>query len=309
MKSISHRHIDVFRELMRGGSVTAAAAALHTSQPTVSRELARLESLLGLALFDRVRGRLKPTAQALTLFDEVQRSYVGLDRIAATAEQLRRFSQGQLSVVCLPAFSVSLLPGACARFARRHADVGIAITPQESPFLEQWLGTQSVDLGLTEQAESPSGTRRELLWSANEVVVLPADHPLTARSVIRLDDLAGQRFVNLAPHDPYRRQLDALCAAQGIARRPSVDTHSADSVCAMVASGLGLAVVNPLTALRHASRALVVRQLAVDIPFHVSLIRPEHRPRDARADALAVALREEAAAITEELRRLAPATG
>ena len=66
---ITHRHIEVFRALMTAGSVTAAAQALFTSQPTVSRELARLEQLLGMPLFERVRGRLQPTAQALALFE------------------------------------------------------------------------------------------------------------------------------------------------------------------------------------------------------------------------------------------------
>src|SRR5690348_11139861 len=68
---ITHRHVEVFRALMTAGSVTAAAQSLATSQPTVSRELARLEQLLQLVLFDRVRGRLRPTAQAWALFDEV----------------------------------------------------------------------------------------------------------------------------------------------------------------------------------------------------------------------------------------------
>ena len=57
---ISHRHIEVFRAVMTAGSVTKAAQALFTSQPTVSRELARMESLLGYPLFDRGPGRLRP---------------------------------------------------------------------------------------------------------------------------------------------------------------------------------------------------------------------------------------------------------
>ena len=48
---VSHRHIEVFRAVMTAGSVTSAAALLHSSQPTVSRELARLEQLLGYPRF------------------------------------------------------------------------------------------------------------------------------------------------------------------------------------------------------------------------------------------------------------------
>ena len=48
---LTHRHVEVFRAVMTAGSVTGAAAALFTSQPTISRELARMESLLRLVLF------------------------------------------------------------------------------------------------------------------------------------------------------------------------------------------------------------------------------------------------------------------
>ncbi|HEX7638757.1 MAG TPA: LysR family transcriptional regulator, partial [Burkholderiaceae bacterium] len=134
--ALTHRHVEVFRAVMTTGSVTAAAAALFTSQPTVSRELARMEALLRLALFERVRGRLRPTAQAYALFDEVQRSYAGLERVADTAVRLRQFAQGQLAVAGLPAFAQALLPGACARFLKAHPDVSVSVDPLESPLLE-----------------------------------------------------------------------------------------------------------------------------------------------------------------------------
>ncbi|MCE9905666.1 LysR family transcriptional regulator, partial [Hafnia paralvei] len=74
MSAISLRQIEIFHAVMTTGNLTEAAALLNTSQPTVSRELARFEKLLQMSLFDRVRGRLRPTAQGLQLFEEVQRS-------------------------------------------------------------------------------------------------------------------------------------------------------------------------------------------------------------------------------------------
>lgn len=99
---------------MTAGSLTEAAHLLHTSQPTVSRELARFEKVIGLKLFERVRGRLHPTVQGLRLFEEVQRSWYGLDRIVSAAESLREFRQGELSIACLPVFSQSFFTAAPA---------------------------------------------------------------------------------------------------------------------------------------------------------------------------------------------------
>jgi len=300
--NITHRHVEVFRALMSTGSVTAAAQALFSSQPTVSRELARMESVLGLTLFDRVRGRLQPTAQALTLFDEVQRSYVGMERILSVAAQLKQFSSGQLSVLCLPVFSHSLLPGAMARFMARHPAVSVAVTPQESPFLEQWLASQSHDLGLTEHDRALPGTRQQLLLQADEVCVLPEGHVLLAKPVLDLADFADQPLVAFAPTDPYRQLLDSLFAQEGVLPRQVAQTHSAASVCAMVRQGLGLAVVNPLTALEYLGRGLAMRPLSRSIPFRVSLVRPERRPSNALVDQFVKALEDEAAALTERLR-------
>ena len=112
---ITHRHIEAFRAVMTAGSATGAADLLHSSQPTVSRELARLESLLGYALFERVQGRLRPNARALALWDEVQRSWQGLERVVDRAVALGRPDAVQLSVLCLPALAHALLPGAAAR--------------------------------------------------------------------------------------------------------------------------------------------------------------------------------------------------
>ena len=250
---ITHRHIEVFRAVMTAGSATGAADLLHSSQPTVSRELARLESLLGYALFERVQGRLRPNARALALWDEVQRSWQGLERVVDRAVALGRSGAVQLSVLCLPALAHALLPGAAARLMQAHTEARLSVTPQESPLLEEWMSAQRFDLGLCEQTTAPPGTRAEVLLTLDEVAVLPAGHALAHKSALDLADFAGEFFVSLSADDPYRRLIDARFAEAGVERTLRVETHSAAAVCAMVERGLGIAIVNPVTALAAAS--------------------------------------------------------
>ncbi|MBQ0960620.1 LysR family transcriptional regulator [Ideonella sp. 4Y11] len=274
---LTHRQVEVFRAVMGTGHVTRAAELLHTSQPTVSRELARLEQVLGYALFDRVRGRLHPTPRALALLDEVTTSYVGLERIAATAEALKHFAQGRLQLASLPALAHALVPEALADFAAGQPQARVSLESLESPLLESALAEQRYDLGLVERREAPAACTLQTLLVADEVAVLPAGHPLAARARLAPADFADQAFVSLAPTDPYRQQVDALFAQAGIARELRLDTPSAVSVCALVRQGLGVGIVNPLTALAMAGPALVVRPLAVSIPFHVAMVRPDWR--------------------------------
>ena len=292
MPAVNLRHIEIFHAVMTTGNLTEAARLLHTSQPTVSRELARFEKVIGLTLFARSRGRLHPTVQGLRLFEEVQRSWYGLDRIVSAAESLREFRQGELSIVCLPVFSQSFLPLLLQPFLARYPEVSLNVVPQESPLLEEWLSAQRHDLGLTETLSTPAGTERTPLLTLNEVCVLPAGHPLAQREVLTPQDFQGENYISLSRSDSYRQLLDALFTEHQVKRRMVVETHSAASVCAMVRAGVGVSVVNPLTALDYASSGVVVRPFSITVPFTVSLIRPLHRPASALVDAFSAHLQQ-----------------
>ncbi|WP_312282523.1 LysR family transcriptional regulator [Pseudescherichia sp.] len=301
MPAVNLRHIEIFHAVMTAGNLTEAARLLHTSQPTVSRELARFEKVIGLTLFERSRGRLHPTVQGLRLFEEVQRSWYGLDRIVSAAESLREFRQGELSIVCLPVFSQSFLPLLLQPFLARYPEVSLNVVPQESPLLEEWLSAQRHDLGLTETLSTPAGTERTPLLTLNEVCVLPAGHPLAQRTVLTPQDFQGENYISLSRSDSYRQLLDALFGEYQVKRRMVVETHSAASVCAMVRAGVGVSVVNPLTALDYASSGVVVRPFSIAVPFTVSLIRPLHRPASALVDAFSGHLQQAASRIIAPL--------
>ena len=304
MAGITLRHIEIFHAVVTAGNLTEAAALLHTSQPTVSRELARFEKLVGLKLFDRVRGRLQPTVQGLRLFEEVQRSWYGLDRIISAAEGLRQFRQGELSVACLPVFSQSLLPLFCQPFLQRYPEVSLNIISQESPLLEEWLSAQRYDLGLTETSQTPAGTGRTELFTGNEVCVLPEDHPLAAKACLSPADFAGQDYISLSRNDSYRQLLDTLFQEQGVQRRMVLETHSAASVCSMVRAGVGVSIVNPLTALDYAGSGVAIRRFSIAVPFTVSLVRPRHRPSSALVEAFCAHLHADISLINQRLDAL-----
>ncbi|UXY11827.1 LysR family transcriptional regulator [Kosakonia sp. ML.JS2a] len=301
MPAVNLRHIEIFHAVMTTGNLTEAAALLHTSQPTVSRELARFEKVLGLTLFERTRGRLHPTVQGLRLFEEVQRSWYGLDRIVSAAESLREFRQGELSVACLPVFSQSFLPLLLQPFLARYPDVSLNIVPQESPLLEEWLSAQRHDLGLTETLTTPAGTERTPLLTCNEVCVMPQDHPLARKSVLTPADFHTENYISLSRTDSYRQLLDTLFNEHQVKRRMVLETHSAASVCAMVRAGVGISVVNPLTALDYAASGVAVRRFSIDVPFTVSLIRPLHRPASALVNAFAQHLQAAMPRVTQPL--------
>lgn len=275
MSAPTHRQLAMFRTVMLQGNLSRAAEVMGSSQPTLSRELARLEQLLGFALFDRIGGRLRPTVRAMALMQEVERSFVGLEQIAARAQELRAHTTGRLRIACLPALAHALVPLALQRFVQQHPQASVSVYPLESPWLEQAMGEQRFDVGVGETTEAPTGVVLQPLLQANEVAVLPRGHRLARKNVLQPEDFAGERFISLAVDDPYRQAIDQMFAQAAVQRNTCLETASAVAVCAMVRQGLGVAIVNPLTAQELAGPDLLVRPLQVAIAFKVSVLLPQ----------------------------------
>lgn len=291
----------MFRAIMLHGNLSRAAEVTASSQPTLSRELARLESVLGFDLFDRVRGRLRPTMRALALMQEVERSFVGLDQIAARAQELRTLSTGRLHLACLPALAQALVPHALLAFQQTQPEAAVSVVPLESPWLEQAVSEQRFDLGLSETSEAPAGVALQQLLQVNEVAVLPRGHALARHTVLTPAHFANERFISLAVSDPYRLAIDQMFAAANVTRITCLETASAVAVCAMVRQGLGVAIVNPLTALELSGPDLLVRRLSVPLTFEVSLLLPEVAAPHPLRDALVAALCTTAAQMSARL--------
>jgi DNA-binding transcriptional LysR family regulator len=197
-----------------------------------------------------------------------------LDQIAARAMELRTLATGRLRVACLPALAQALMPHALMGFAKALPQASVSVIPLESPWLEQAMSEQRFDVGLSETTEAPTGVELRTCLQINEVAVMPRGHRLAKKSNLQPQDFDGERFISLAAGDPYRVAIDRMFAQAGVQRALHLETASAAAVCAMVRHGLGVAIVNPLTALELSGPDLIVRPLSESIAFTVSLLLP-----------------------------------
>ncbi|MDU6377010.1 MAG: LysR family transcriptional regulator, partial [Bradyrhizobium sp.] len=143
-----YRQIETFRAVILSGSASRAAELLDITQPAVSRAIAELERSVGFALFDRSGGRLSPTAEARLLFAEVDRAFVGLDRIRAEAARIRDFGAGAIRIASLSAFANTLMPKAIHAFNKRHPGVPVTLQIRASSVVRELVASGSFDLGI-----------------------------------------------------------------------------------------------------------------------------------------------------------------
>jgi len=132
------------------------------------------------------------------------------------------------------------------------------------------------------------------------VCVLPAGHRLAQAERLSPADFAEEHYISLSRTDSYRQLLDTLFLEHRVERRMVMETHSAASVCAMVKAGVGVSVVNPLTALDYADSGVIIKPFSVAVPFTVSLIRPLHRPASALVDTFISWLQQQCSQLREQ---------
>lgn len=299
------RHVEVFQAIMLTQSVTRAAEDLHTSQPTTSRVLAELERLAGFRLFIRDGRRMVPTPEAVMLFEEVQRRFVGMERIAGALKAISSFDGKTLRIASIPSVSFGLLPQAMPAFRARYPQARAAIDVQTfDAVIARVVGGQS-DIGFTAYPTERLGLRSKPVLAAEAVCVLPRGHRLLRQKRVRAEDLAGEPFISLEASVQSRQRIDQVFQDRGIARQMVLETQNGATVCGLVKQGAGLSVVDPLSAHAFDDPALGVRPFTPSILFEFNVVWRSDRPLTQLAGAFLDVLATIAAGIPARISRQA----
>jgi DNA-binding transcriptional LysR family regulator len=246
---MNFRQLEVFRAVMAAGSVSDAALLLHVSVPAVSRVLSHTENGLGFALFERIKGRLHPTAEARHLYQEVDQVYAGVRRISELAQELAQRRFGLLSVVSSPGIGQQMVPEAIACYHAAHPEVRLRFHCMSHDLLKEQLLAGRVDVGVsTLHMEHPQLTTRTIARS-ELVCICPWTHPLAKASAVTVSDLMPHELITYPRDTPLARRIEALFAAHGQLARAGIEVGSPQNACALVHGGAGVALVEEFSLL------------------------------------------------------------
>jgi DNA-binding transcriptional LysR family regulator len=268
------RDIDVFNAIMTSGGAGAAADLLDTSQPAVSRSLAKLEADLGFNLFERIRGRLVPTREGQLFHAEVRANLVGLDRLKLRAAQIKEVGAGTIRVASLSALGHGLVPRAITAFSRKHPRVRISYQVRTSNVVRDLVASGSFDVGLAADEIDTSGVLHSIFTTPRAVCVMPKNHRLASRSVITPADIEDEGFLALAPEDTVRLAMDRIFAEHGVHPRILVETPYGVTIAILAAQGLGLGLVNPFIIADRMIKGIAVRPFEPAVHFRALLLKP-----------------------------------
>lgn len=299
------RELQAFRALMKIGSMTAAAQELGVTQPTISKLIAQLERRTKLRLFDRDHGRLHPRPESSLFLMQVERVFAALDEVNRNARQFARGEAGEVRIVAIPSIALDFLPRIAAGFLAERPDVRMALDVRGSSYIGEWVATRRVDFGFTSASLDVPGVRSERFFESRGICVLPDGHSLAAKPLIVPADLAKERFVALSRDTIFRQVIDRTFLEARIERRVVVDAGFSAIACRLVASGVGVTIVDPFSALDQLNvGGVVLRPFLPALKFELNLVFPSGIATSLAAQHFLQRLAEEQRAVEKRLRQV-----
>lgn len=288
---ITSRQLEAFRAIMEHGTVTAAAERLNVSQPAISKILASLEREIGYSLFTRIKRRLAPTSEARLLQAEVARLYHSLEQVTGIAREIRERQVGDIHIYSTSALGRSVLPDVMKGFVKRHAKAHVVFHVRSSSYINQKMVDQQIDLGFSMMPfEHPSIVTEELSRT-RAVCVLPADHRLARRRLIRAADLRGEQFLSFPLDGRMRHLIDAVFEQERIERSLQIEVYSSADACVLAARGMGVSIVEPFTARDYQGEGIAVVPFEPRIHYVFRAMRPRYRKPSRLAEAFLEAVK------------------
>ncbi len=270
------RQVEAFRAVMLTGRITAAAELMSVTQPAVSRLIRDFESATKLRLFERRGNQITPTPEAVALMAEVDRSFVGLDRIALLAQDIARQAAGTLRIAAMPALGNGILPRFLARFLRDKPHLNAALNALPSAMVIEAVAAGQADIGY---ADGPFDRPGFIIETSPipAVVAMPAGHRLAGKSIIEPADFSNERFISLEPGTIFAMRVEVALA--GVPRQATLETRLSHTALSLVDEGAGIAIIDSTAASEFLGQNVAIRPFSVFIDAGFMAIVAANRSR------------------------------
>jgi LysR family transcriptional activator of glutamate synthase operon len=241
---VSIADLRVFLAVAETEHVTAAAAKVHLSQPAVTRAVGRLEHQLGARLFDRPGQRVRLNAIGRLMVGHAQQIVADFEAARADLSRLLDPDTGPLRLGFLGSLGTWLVPDVIRSFRQIAPAAELVLRQGTFDLVAELLRSGEIDLLLT----SPRPRLRiPISWQPLGVerleLAVPPGHHLAARRRLRLAEAADEPFVVLGEATEFRSVSDRLCRRAGFTPKVVLETDEVATARALVAAGLGVAIL------------------------------------------------------------------
>jgi LysR family transcriptional regulator, hca operon transcriptional activator len=261
------RHLRYFVAVAEAGSLTVAAEQkLHTSQPSLSRQIRDLEDEVGARLLTRRARGIELTPAGRAFLDHARLAISQVEAATETARRVAHPTRPCFTMGFLTGHELKWMPEALQILRDELPNIDVMISSQYSPLLADSLSKGKLDAAFLRRERGVAGLAFRLLVKEPLVVILPADHRLAALKSISPRDLVGETFVTVSDTAPVLRMvIDNYLKRSGINIKPTHEVDNLAMAMSLIASTGGIGLL-PAYAQNFLLSSVTSRPLKGDTP-------------------------------------------
>lgn len=241
-------HVDltslrVFVAVAQAGSVSAAGFAVNLSIAAVSKRVAELEAAAGTLLFRRSSSGMELTPAGHALLHHALQIQQDVERMTHDLEDFAQGVVGQVRVLATSSALVQGLPLQIKSFCSRYPSIRIDFEEKLSGDVVRGVSERRADIGIFTDNVPHDGLTVRLYDEDELVLIASPDHPIVLLPQARLADALQYDFVSQYESTTVNHSLAQAAAQSGHTLKLRSLVRGYDSVCRMVAAGIGLGLV------------------------------------------------------------------
>jgi LysR family transcriptional regulator, hca operon transcriptional activator len=261
------RHLRYFVSVAETGNLTAAAKQkLHTTQPSLSRQIRDLEEEVGAQLLTRSARGIQLTAAGRAFLEHARLVLLQVEAASEAARRVAHPSKPCFTMGFLTGHELKWMPEALRILRDELPNIDVMVTSQYSPLLADGLSNGKIDAAFLRREKGLPDLAFRLLVKEPLLVILPSNHRLAALKSIDAKDLEGEVFVTVSKTAPVLRAvIDEYLKRSGANIRPQ---HEADHLAmgmSLIASTGGVGLL-PVYAQNFLPSSVTSRPLKGDAP-------------------------------------------
>ncbi|MEF2964560.1 selenium metabolism-associated LysR family transcriptional regulator [Paenibacillus sp. M1] len=246
--ALNYHQLHIFYTVAERGSFSAAAQALHMTQPAVTMQIQALEDYFGSKLLIRSTKKIDLTEAGQTLLPYARRSLELMRETERAMSHYTSMLEGRLQLGASLTIGEYVLPRVLGPFGKKYPDISIALKVMNTTQIIEDILSHQLNFGLVEAPVHHPDMISEPVMEDELKLIVPAHHPLTVKGAIQLSDVAEYPFVLREKGSGTRQVMEAELERRGI--RPErletvMELGSTGAVKSAVEAGLGITIISP----------------------------------------------------------------
>lgn len=236
--------MEVFLAIMKGGSITSAAKSLNVSQPSVSEILRYAEDRCGFQLFEREKGRLRPTRYAERLMGDVESVFEQVAKVNRTVDELKVQHNETLNIGCTYSLSLSFVQKIMSEFDTNNPKISPRIIVERRADSVSKIRSGLLDGAISFLSERDPEMEFHTIASKPLRFICNRNHPLALEEKISVRQVEGEGLIGYLPYLLLQKEIDALFEEHGCCATRSTEVEQIAHAWQLVQAGRGVSIVD-----------------------------------------------------------------